>query len=92
MTLTNGHTPAFENEDDRAKYELVRSIVQPNAMLEKMKAGGLALFHTMSVARSVEIIGMAKYAGYDGISINLEHERNGFGETVDICCASVMSG
>jgi hypothetical protein len=46
----------------------------------------------MSIARSIEIVGMAKFAGYDGLSINLEHERNSFGETVDMCCAALMTG
>jgi hypothetical protein len=85
-------TQTFKDEADRAKYEEVMKIVRPNPMLEKMKAGGLALIHTMSIASSIEIIGMAKFAGYDGLGINLEHERNSFGETVDLCCAATMCG
>ncbi|GFZ43079.1 hypothetical protein JCM24511_00797 [Saitozyma sp. JCM 24511] len=92
MTVNGSSTLAFADEADRLKYEEVRAIARPNVMLEKMKAGGLALVHTMSIARSIEIVGMAKFAGYDGLSINLEHERNSFGETVDMCCAALMTG
>jgi hypothetical protein len=92
MSVNGSSTLAFADEADRLKYEEVRAIARPNVMLEKMKAGGLALVHTMSIARSIEIVGMAKFAGYDGLSINLEHERNSFGETVDMCCAALMTG
>jgi hypothetical protein len=91
MAATNG-SPTFVDEADRLKYEEVKAIARPNAMLEKMKKGELALIHTMSIASSIEIVGMAKFAGYDGLGINLEHERNSFGETVNLCCAALMTG
>lgn len=89
--LSNG-TTHFVDDADRRKYEEVRRIAYPNAMLDKMRSGGLALCHTMSIARSIEIIAMAKFAGYDAISINLEHERNSFGETIDLMCSALMAG
>ncbi|ORY32899.1 HpcH/HpaI aldolase [Naematelia encephala] len=92
MTIVKNSQPSFKDEADRRKYEEVLSIARPNAMLETMRAGGLALCHTMSIARGPEIIAMAKYAGYDALSINLEHERNSFGETVDACCTALMTG
>jgi hypothetical protein len=78
--------------NDSSVQREVQAIIRPNALLDKMKAGGLGTVYTMSVAHGIEIIGMAKYAGCIAVGLNLEHERTSLSEAVDVCCASLAFG
>ncbi|KAK8850766.1 hypothetical protein IAR55_004686 [Kwoniella newhampshirensis] len=89
---TNGHSRDFESEADKARYDEVQALIRPNPLLQSMKAKRLGLIFTMTICRSIEAVAMAKAAGYEGVSLNLEHERNGLGEAIDVCVAALGYG
>ncbi|KAL8391746.1 hypothetical protein RB595_010388 [Gaeumannomyces hyphopodioides] len=64
----------------------------PNSMKEKMERGEVASLLTVKLVKSVEIVGMAKTAGFDGILIDMEHSQLDLETTAQLCNAALYAG
>lgn len=64
----------------------------PNSMKERMERGEVASLLTVKLVKSVEIVGMAKAAGFDGILIDMEHSPLELETTSQLCNAALYAG
>jgi 2-keto-3-deoxy-L-rhamnonate aldolase RhmA len=64
----------------------------PNAMKEKMERGEVASTLSIKLVKSVEIVGMAKTAGFDGILVDMEHSSFDLETTSQLCIAALYAG
>jgi len=63
-----------------------------NAFKEKMARGEVVSSMTVRLVRSVEIVTVAKTAGFDAIYVDMEHSSFDFNETSQICMMALASG
>lgn len=63
-----------------------------NHMREKMAAGRLAVGMIVRLIKSVEIVAVAKTAGFDCLFIDLEHNGFSLETTTQICLSANMAG
>ncbi|MDR6756428.1 2-keto-3-deoxy-L-rhamnonate aldolase RhmA [Mycoplana sp. BE70] len=63
-----------------------------NAFKEKMAQGEVVSSMTVRLVRSVEIVTLAKTAGFDAIYVDMEHSSFDFNETAQICMMALASG
>ena len=61
-------------------------------MREKLLRGEVASTLSIKLVKSVEIAGMAKTAGYDGILIDMEHSSFDLETTSQLCIAALYAG
>jgi 2-keto-3-deoxy-L-rhamnonate aldolase RhmA len=59
---------------------------------KRLAAGELTLCHTVRFSRSVEIVQIAKTAGYDALYLDLEHSTLTIDQTAQISMAAAMAG
>ncbi|KAH8889038.1 HpcH/HpaI aldolase [Thozetella sp. PMI_491] len=63
-----------------------------NSMLEKLRRGEVASTLSIKLVRSIEIVMMAKTAGYDGVLIDMEHSSLDLDTTGQLCLAALYAG
>ncbi len=63
-----------------------------NAFKEKLTRGDVVSSMTVRLVRSVEIVTIAKSAGFDAIYVDMEHSGFDFNETGQICMMALASG
>ena len=63
-----------------------------NSMREKMLRDEVAYTLSVKLVRSVELPGMAKTAGFDGILIDMEHSAFDLDTTSQLCIAALYAG
>ncbi|PSN74167.1 HpcH/HpaI aldolase [Corynespora cassiicola Philippines] len=63
-----------------------------NSMREKLLRDEVAYTLSVKLVRSVELPGMAKTAGFDGILIDMEHSSFDLDTTSQICIAALYAG
>lgn len=64
----------------------------PHSMLEKLTRNEIAYTLSIKLVKSVEIPGMAKTAGYDGILVDMEHSSFDLETTSQLCIAALYAG
>ncbi|RTE81593.1 hypothetical protein BHE90_003918 [Fusarium euwallaceae] len=64
----------------------------PHSMREKLLRNEVAYTMSVKLVKSVEIAGMAKTAGYDGILIDMEHSSFDLETTSQLCIAGLYAG
>lgn len=64
----------------------------PHSFREKMLRGEIASTLSVKLVKSVEIAGMAKTAGFDGILIDMEHSSFDLETTQQLCIAALYAG
>ena len=64
----------------------------PNPIKEQLSRNELAYAFTIKLCRSIEVVQMAKQAGYSGILIDLEHSPLSVEQTGQICIAALTAG
>ncbi|KAF4345845.1 hypothetical protein FBEOM_221 [Fusarium beomiforme] len=64
----------------------------PHPMREKLLRDEVAYTMSIKLVKSVEIAGMAKTAGYDGILIDMEHSSFDLETTNQLCVAALYAG
>ena len=63
-----------------------------NSLKERLARGEVASSMTVRLSRSVEIVQLAKTAGFDSLYIDLEHSSLSLETTSQICCAALTCG
>ncbi|KAH8788374.1 HpcH/HpaI aldolase [Diaporthe sp. PMI_573] len=64
----------------------------PHSMLDKLVHNEIAYTLSIKLVKSVEIPGMAKTAGYDGILVDMEHSSFDLETTSQLCIAALYAG
>lgn len=64
----------------------------PHSMLAKLTRNEIAYTLSIKLVKSVEIPGMAKTAGYDGILVDMEHSSFDLETTSQLCIAALYAG
>lgn len=64
----------------------------PNPIKEQLSKNQLTYAFTVKLCRSIEVVQMAKQAGYGGILIDLEHSPLSVEQTGQICIAALTAG
>lgn len=64
----------------------------PHSMREKLLRGEIASTLSVKLVKTVEIAGMAKTAGFDGILIDMEHSSFDLETTGQLCIAALYTG
>lgn len=64
----------------------------PHSMLEKLTRNEIAYTLSIKLVKSVEIPGMAKTAGYDGVLVDMEHSSFDLETTSQLCIAALYAG
>jgi 2-keto-3-deoxy-L-rhamnonate aldolase RhmA len=63
----------------------------PHSMREKLLRGEVASTLSIKLVKSVEIVGMAKTAGFDGILVDMEHSAFDLETTSQLCIAALYA-
>lgn len=63
-----------------------------NPFLEKLRRNEVAYTLSVKLVRSVEIAGIAKSAGFDGILVDMEHSSFDLDTTGQLCIAALYAG
>jgi 2-keto-3-deoxy-L-rhamnonate aldolase RhmA len=63
-----------------------------NTLRDKLVRNEVAYTMSVKLVRSVEIVGIAKSAGYDGLLIDMEHSSFDLDTTNQICVAALYAG
>lgn len=63
-----------------------------NTMRDKMLRGLVASTLTVRLVRTIEIVSVAKSAGYDGLFIDMEHSTLDLDTTGQLCQAALLAG
>jgi len=63
-----------------------------NSVKERLARGEVASSMTVRLTRSVEIVGLAKAAGFDSLYVDLEHSSLSLETTSQICLAALEAG
>ncbi|TXC06147.1 hypothetical protein FocTR4_00009535 [Fusarium oxysporum f. sp. cubense] len=64
----------------------------PHPMREKLLRDEVAYTMSIKLVKSIEIAGMAKTAGYDGILVDMEHSSFDLETTNQLCVAALYAG
>ncbi|CAG1959714.1 unnamed protein product [Fusarium graminearum] len=64
----------------------------PHSMREKMLRDEVAYTMTIKLCKSIEIVGMAKTAGFDGLFLECEHSSMDLESTSQLCVAALYCG
>ncbi|KAI6764077.1 hypothetical protein HG530_007866 [Fusarium avenaceum] len=64
----------------------------PHSMREKLLRDEVAYTMTIKLVKSIEIVGMAKTAGFDGLFIECEHSSLDLESTSQLCVAALYAG
>ena len=68
------------------------SITIPNTLREKLLRDEVAYTLTVKITRSMEIVGMAKSAGFDAVLVDMEHSSLDLDTTGQLCISSLYAG
>jgi 2-keto-3-deoxy-L-rhamnonate aldolase RhmA len=70
----------------------IMAVSIPHSMLDKLVHNEIAYTLSIKLVKSVEIPGMAKTAGYDGILVDMEHSSFDLETTSQLCIAALYAG
>src|SRR5215212_4202310 len=70
----------------------MNEFVVRNSVKERLARGEVASSMTVRLTRSVEIVQLAKTAGFDSLYVDLEHSSLSLETTSQICCAALACG
>jgi 2-keto-3-deoxy-L-rhamnonate aldolase RhmA len=88
------NTKAADNKQPFREHLMSAALkdILRNNVKEKMAAGGVVSSMTIRLVRQVEIVRIAKTAGFDTIYIDLEHSSFSLDETGQICLMALEAG
>jgi 2-keto-3-deoxy-L-rhamnonate aldolase RhmA len=66
--------------------------IHRNTFKEQLQAGKFVNSFTLSIAHSLEILHLARHAGIQAISLNLEHRKASVETATDVCIMGLALG
>lgn len=66
--------------------------VHRNTFKERLQAGEFVNSFTLTISHSLEILQLARYAGIQAISLNLEHRKASIETATDVCVMGLALG